>query len=675
VGGTARLAAPGAGVVVGSGSGSGSGADSGSGSSVGVGGSLAGHFAVIALLVAGSVAMLAHVWVSGHPAVTVLCQCGDPGQAVWFMSWVPWALSHGHDPLFTTRMLAGQGGANLLESTSYLLPSFVLAPVTWLFGPNVSFNVAETLAPVLSGWAMYAATGRLTRHWVARAAVALGYGFSPFVVGSVAYGHLNFSWLWFPPLLFLACHELLVGDRRSPAVLGSVMGLLVALQFFTGTEPLLITVIVAAIGVVCALLMAPRATWARRRRLLIGFGTGVGVAAVLLAYPLWYLTHGPRRVVGEPWRGNSVFGNPIGNIVHAGTGVHASSGYVRIGGYFGPAGPNGSFLGWWLLGFLALSLPLFVGLRRRIAWPIALAGAVAWLCSLGTVLSPSLHTAWWLPWQYVHDWPLLQQIAPGRFSFMVVATAMLLFALALDCWVEVLSRWARSFSGRSAGRARSWSATLGSGAFMIAVALIVGLPVAQEFTFPLTMNSGQVPVWFMTTARQLRPGTELLTYPYASSGVPDAMYWQAVDGLRFALVGGRAMIPGADGRHSVHVDPLAGSVAVLMDSSFGIGPPSPPSAAVVRQLRASIHRWKVDAAVVVARGRAPAWALVWFAEALGRMPVMQHEAAVFWVRSEGPRPVVLPPGVVRRCSAQPVSAVGLAAAVSCLGSAFSDRVP
>ncbi len=105
--------------------------------------------------------MFSRVWVTGNPTSTVLCQCGDPGQAVWFMAWVPYAITHGHNPLFTTRMLSGQGGANLLESTSYLLPSFLLAPVTWLFGATVSFNAAETIAPVLSGWAMYLAAGRV----------------------------------------------------------------------------------------------------------------------------------------------------------------------------------------------------------------------------------------------------------------------------------------------------------------------------------------------------------------------------------------------------------------------------------------------------------------------------------------------------------------------------------
>nr|MDA8355301.1 hypothetical protein [Actinomycetota bacterium] len=94
----------------------------------------------------------------------------------------------------------------------------------------------------------------------------------------------------------------------------------------------------------------------------------------------------------------------------------------------------------------------------------------------------------------------------------------------------------------------------------------------------------------------------MLTYPYASSGTPDAMYWQARDGLHFALEGGRALVPGADGRHSDHVDPLTGSDALLDATSFGFGDPAPPSARAVRALAASLRTWGVNDVVVVDEG-------------------------------------------------------------------------
>ncbi|MGH9296939.1 MAG: hypothetical protein ACRDZP_03070, partial [Acidimicrobiales bacterium] len=218
-----------------------------------------GHVAVVALLAGLAIWMMGRVWLGGHPTSTVLCQCGDPAQSVWFMAWVPWAISHGHNPLFTTRILAGQGGANLLQSTSYLLQSFVLSPVTWLFGPTASFNLAETMAPVLSGWSMYVAAGRVASRFVPRAAAAVLWAFSPFVVEAETYGHLNFSWLFFPPLVFYLLHRLLSEDRLSPLLVGTALGLLVVIQFFSGTEPLLITALAAGLGLLVALCLAPKA--------------------------------------------------------------------------------------------------------------------------------------------------------------------------------------------------------------------------------------------------------------------------------------------------------------------------------------------------------------------------------------------------------------------------------
>ncbi|MHB8457701.1 MAG: hypothetical protein ACYDBS_08455, partial [Acidimicrobiales bacterium] len=568
---------------------------------------LAGHLIMLAILVMLSLFMLSRVWLTGHPKATVLCQCGDPGQSVWFMAWVPYALSHLHNPFFTTRMLAGQGGANLLESTSYLLPAFVLAPVTLVLGATASFNLAELLAPVLSGWAMYVATGRLSDRWLPRAAAGVLWGFCPFLVGAETFGHLNFSWLFAPPLLFLVLHEILAGDRLRPLTAGVLLGLLVTVQFFVGTEALLIMAMATSVGLVCAFVLAPRTALARWRRVGVAFAIGIGVAAVLLAYPLWFLTHGPRVVTGPPWPGTSVLGNPIGSIVSTAATAHSTSMFLRVGGYFGVGGPNGSYLGSWMLGVLWLSLLLSAVSRRRVAWSIFSTGLAAWLCSLGVFLVPLSPNSvqWWLPWKYLHSMPFVQSIAPGRFAFVMTACATLLLAVGLDSLAELIAKSAMrvGHKARHAHTAsthpRSPTVVAPANLVLLAILVAAGLPLARQYTFPLTMHSGRVPAWFATTARHLPANTSVLTYPYASSGAPDAMYWQAHDSLSFALVGGRALIPGADGRHSQHVDPLRGTNGLLTNDSFGSGIPSAPSRVQVDALRVSLRNWKVDVVVVV----------------------------------------------------------------------------
>jgi hypothetical protein len=195
-----------------------------------------------------------------------------------------------------------------------------------------------------------------------------------------------------------------------------------------------------------------------------------------------------------------------------------------------------------------------------------------------------------------------------------------------------------------------------------------GLPIATTYTWPMTMHSATVPLWFQRAATHVSPKSYVLTYPYASSSQPDAMYWQAQEGLPFVLVGGRALIPGEDGHHSQHVDPFTGPDAVLMDASFGLGLPALPTSRQVSEARGALRRWHVSTVVVVARGRAPAWAVTYFAEALARLPRIVDGAAV-WTRvrigGDGGG-WVLPATTAGRCAAQPISVQGLNRAVTCL---------
>ena len=84
-----------------------------------------------------------------HPTATATCGCGDPALFMWFLEWPAYALAHGHNPFYSTAMFH-PGGINLLSNTSVLAIGVPLAPVTWLFGPVATLNVAQTLAPVLS---------------------------------------------------------------------------------------------------------------------------------------------------------------------------------------------------------------------------------------------------------------------------------------------------------------------------------------------------------------------------------------------------------------------------------------------------------------------------------------------------------------------------------------------
>jgi len=630
------------------------------------------HVAVVGVLLAMSLAACWRLVVAGHPTTSVLCQCGDPGQTVWFLEWVPWALGHGHNPFFTDAIFAGQGGANLLQSTSYLLPAFVLSPVTVAFGPTAALNVALVAGPVLSGWCMFLAARRVTSFFPGQLAAAVLWGFSPLLVSNEMFGHLNFTFLFFPPLLFCVLHELVTGTGRA-AVAGGLGGLLVAAQFLTGTEALAITALVTVVGCVVAVALFPRAASAVRRRLLVGLGAAAAVCAVLLAYPVAFFLAGPRHVTGQPWPATSLFGEYVRAIVTAEPVTPSSLELARVGGYYGTPGPGVAFLG----------LPLLVGLlvsaavwrRRRLAVVLVVAGGFAWLCSFGALLLPlSGHSAqWWLPWRYLQHWPLLGSIGPDRFALMVDFAAALLVALSLDGWAELARRLHRRLSGRSRALAAAGVATV---AAVAALGLsLAAEPLVSTSGLPLRTRDASVPAFFADAHAHLRPSNVVLVYPYPSSGVPDAMYWQAAEGLGYRLVGGRALVPGRDGVHSIHVDPLRGFDALLVETSFGYGIPPAPSRRALAAARRSLLRWGVDDLVVVRRGRAPDWMAAVATDLLGTAPRLEDGTFVWDSVRSDPPPLGVSPAVVERCAGSGLGRASFRAAPGCVLRAARSAAP
>ena len=153
------------------------------------------------------------VW-STHPTSVDECACNDPSLFVWFLEWPAYAIAHGHNPFYSTSLFHPTG-INLLSNTGVLAIGVPLAPVTWLFGPVATLNVASTLGPALTALSMF----WLLRRWVRWAPAAfvggLVFGFSPFAFVNLAVAHLKpRSWFSFP--LIVGClDELLVRQRQA----------------------------------------------------------------------------------------------------------------------------------------------------------------------------------------------------------------------------------------------------------------------------------------------------------------------------------------------------------------------------------------------------------------------------------------------------------------------------
>ena len=576
-----------------------------------------------------AVALFAHAW-DGHLASTLTCECGDTGQAVWFMAWPAYALRHGLDPLIA-HVVQVPGGVNLLDNTSSLPVGVVFAPLTWAAGPVVSTNVALTLSPGLSAWAAWTACRHLVTWRPAALAAGLLFGYSPFVVTNLATGHISLCLLVAPPLLVLAAHRILVGPAHARLRWGAAAGLLVAFQLLVSPEILAITVVVGVPAFVVALAWA-RLSAAELRGVARSVALALVVALVLGSFPLWVAMRGPGHIVGAPWAATILDANPLQSLWSAGDYRAPATTLLELGGYEGALGPPSGYLGPVVLAVVAGSLAL--AWRRRSAWVLALAGALATVLSLGAVLT--VHTgdvsAVWLPWRTVGTWPLLDDVIPQRFSALVDLAVALGVGLGLDALYVTLTRRRRH---RTAPPRR----TAAHPALVVGLLASAAALVSFWWTYqvPFATRTVSIPRWYQQVAPTLPQGSVVLAYPFPfpSDGVSAPMTGQALDGMHYDLAGGYVKAPGPNG-HALSTTPTLppyGTLARLSARAPGSLPRV--SAASIAAVRRAVAAWGVDVVVVTDEGRDPRLAVTLFERALGRPPKVEDGAWV-WALDRAP---------------------------------------
>ncbi len=255
------------------------------------------------LLVGGTyLALSLIIWwrVLPHPRTVTTCGCGDAALTLWVIKWPAYALSHGLNPFYSSKLFVPRGIDMAPNSLGLGIAS---APVTWLWGPVASLNLIDLLSPPLSALAMF----WLLRRWVswdgASFVGGLFFGFSPFVMVSLALAHPNFGMLAPVPLIVGCVDDLFVRHRHPPLRVGAALGLLVVVEFFVSVEVLTLLVlfaVLAGLALGCGRCPHPSPDHGDA---VVGaapaLGVAAGVAVVLLAYPLWFFFAGPAHLTGS----------------------------------------------------------------------------------------------------------------------------------------------------------------------------------------------------------------------------------------------------------------------------------------------------------------------------------------------------------------------------------------
>jgi hypothetical protein len=452
-----------------------------------------------------------------------------------------------------------------------------MTPVTELFGPLVSFNVAVVLAPALNALVAFVAFRRWAPFPPGRWLACLFYGYSPFVLNDLLSGHLHLTLLVFPPIALVLFDDLLMRQRGNPVVKGALLGLVFALQFLTGQEVMAIMAIMALCGIPVLALRYPAEIRRRWRRAAVGLGTGVLVAGVMLAYPVYELIAGPRRFAGP------VFPVPYGYVIVLRTWLWPLGGWPQsvAAAYVGVPLVVVIAVGCWRIRSGALR---FAGVMAGVALIFALGGTIHWTAGWDTHIP--------LPDKIFSHWPLLKNLLPVRFALMVDMFLALALAIVIDrTWAWWMERVPSGSSSAPAGR------QIGAAAIALGVGVVALVSPALGSPIPYAVRHLAVPAVYQSPVlRDLPAGTVLLGYPVPNGFYADPLVWQAEEHMPYNLVAGYGFIPSADGILPTGQMLPSPAYEVFQDAQVGLLPAT-PNPSQVAGVRADLKAWGVGVVV------------------------------------------------------------------------------
>jgi hypothetical protein len=387
--------------------------------------------------------------------------------------------------------------------------AIVMAPLTTLAGPVVSYNVLSVASPALAAFTAYLLCRRLVGRELPAAAGGYLFGFSSYEFAQLT-GHLNLTLVFLIPLmLYVALGRADRNISRPAYVIG--MAVLLILQAGLSTELLADSAGLGIVLLLSALWFAPASQRSRIRSLIVET-LGAGLLALVAASPFFYyaLFSGSFPVGASglsdvyamdllnplfptyvTWLGHHDFLS-LGLSYETGN-VTEADGYLSI-----PI----------LLAFVLWSVK--DGWRSPLGRVVPLAAAISGVLALGSHLFVAGHQTLALPFNAIRHMPVINDILPSRL--------MLFTTLAISVGVTA---WLAKPGGDNIGR---WLVVI-LGAVLIFPNIITTLYGTPPHN-PRFFSSSEY-------KRYLTSGETVLVLPYGSNDV--SMLWQAETGFYFYM--------------------------------------------------------------------------------------------------------------------------------------------
>lgn len=491
-----------------------------------------------------------------------------------------WFLSHGvlfwtGDFSLVTDRLNAPDGVNLMSNASNIFYSVTMAPVTALFGAAVTFTLlmAVNLAATATGWYLLLAR----TLGVSRGAALVGGVFAGFAPGMISQSnshiHMTAQWL-VPAIVYCVIRLTRVTTSRATVATAVGLALLVSAQLLVGEEVLFLTAL--SLGIFSAVYAACRPAWTRQvaPRFLAGMAIAVGVAVVLVAYPLWTQFSGPQHTPNAPFEPKYFYADVATFFLFSPLSIAGSPDVAHL------ATSSAEFNT-----YLGLPLILVVGAllvwrwRSPAAIAIGVTGALLTLLSLGpTVTDENVPTGFPSLYLLINDLPVINAALPTRYALGLIPLIGVLIAYGIDA----------AFKARGFAR--------------VAVPVAVVAALLPNMPLPLAaVARAPVPEFISSGAwRECTPdGGVMVVVPASSPRQPDLMRWPAAANAAFAIPEGFFIGPYAGGgRSSLGIYPRPTSELLSKVAETGVIPPIDEGTR--QQARADLDYWKADCVALAA---------------------------------------------------------------------------
>lgn len=449
----------------------------------------------------------------------------------WFFSATAHAIVNGHNPLAISAQNAPEG-INGMGNTTVLSLAIPLAPVTLIWGPQITFVLIMVCGMAATSYAWY---WLFSRHMVSsRTAAALAGAFCAFSPAMVSHanGHLNMVVHFTIP--FVLGVFLRLGTSRTPGRHGFLLGVLAAVQIMIGEEIFLIAALGFAVFVLVACWQQRELIRERWRSTFLGTLTGIGVAGALTAYPLWYQFAGPMHYDGLP-AAQLIFNDLVSFAVFP---TRSLAGDATVAASYTGNNPTeeNSFFGWPLL-FLALIIVIW----RRRETTIRTACVTGILFALLSCRDPIYVNGYDIGisevfhyWDYLEDYPLFSDVIVGRFAFVSIPMLAIVLAHGIERLQSIIAAECRPHQARLT--------SVGLTATYLALLPVFPTPLA-------TADRSDVPRFFTAgTWRQYVPNNGVVVaVPLPYSKRSWALDWQMAADMEFRIAAGYFVGPSTIG--------------------------------------------------------------------------------------------------------------------------------